>query len=48
MAEMKLEVHILDMPEVNAILERYKKIYKRRAWIGKSRTGKGRKKIWKQ
>lgn len=25
MAEMKVEVHVLDMPEVKAILERYKK-----------------------
>ena len=38
MAEMKVEVHVLDMPEVKAILERYKKINKRRDWVGKTRT----------
>lgn len=48
MAEMKVEVHVLDMPEVKAILERYKKINKRRDWVGKTRTGKGRKRTWKQ
>lgn len=47
MAEMKVEVHVLDMPEVKAILERYKK-NKRRDWVGKTRTGKGRKRTWKQ
>ena len=35
MAEMKVEVHVLDMPEVKAILERYKKINKRRDWVGR-------------
>lgn len=48
MAEMKLEVHVLDMPEIKATLEHYKKINKRRAWVGKTRTGKGRKRTWKQ
>lgn len=48
MAEMKVEVHVLDMPEVKAILERYKKINKRRDWVEKARTGKGRKRTWKR
>lgn len=48
MAEMKVEVHVLDIPEVKAILERYRKINKRRAWVNHARTGKGRKGTWKR
>lgn len=38
MAEMKIEVSVMDMPKVKNTLERYKKIQKRRAW---ARKGKG-------
>ena len=48
MSEMKVEVHDMDIPEVKTILERYKKTNKRHDWVGKTRTGKGKKRTWKQ
>lgn len=48
MAELKVEVKVLDMPEVKAILAHYKKISRRRAWANGQRTGKVRKKGWKR
>ena len=37
MAEMKIEVTVMDMPKVKNILERYKKVQKRRAWVKKGK-----------
>ena len=48
MAELKVEVKVLDMPEVKAILAHYKKIYRRHAWVNGQRTGKARKRGWKR
>lgn len=48
MAELKVEVKVLDMPEVKAILAHYKKISGRRVWVNGQRTGKVRKKGWKR
>ena len=39
MAELKVEVKVLDMPEVKAILAHYKKISRRHAWVNGQRTG---------
>ena len=39
MAELKIKISVLDMPEVKRLLERYRKIQRRRAWTGKARTG---------
>lgn len=47
MAELKIKISVLDMPEVKRLLERYRKVQRRRAWIGKARTGKARKRKWK-
>ena len=48
MAELKVEVKVLDMPEVKAILAHYKKISRRHAWVNGQRTGKARKSTWKR
>ena len=48
MAELKVEVKVLDMPEVKAILAHYKKISRRRAWVNGQRIGKARKRGWKR
>lgn len=48
MAELKVEVKVLDMPEVKAILAHYKKISRRHAWVNGQRTGKARKRGWKR
>ena len=48
MAELKVEVKVLDMPEVKAILAHYKKISRRHAWVNSQRTGKARKRGWKR
>lgn len=48
MAEMKIEVRVLDMPEVKGILAHYKKIARRRAWVNGQRTGKARRRGWKR
>ena len=45
MAELKVEVKVLDMP---AILAHYKKISRRHAWVNGQRTGKARKRGWKR
>nr|WP_318682713.1 hypothetical protein [uncultured Acetatifactor sp.] len=47
MAEMEIKISVLDMPEVKRLLKRYKEIQRRRAWTGKARTGKARKRKWK-
>lgn len=47
MAEMEIKISVMDMPEVKRLLERHRKIQRRRAWTGKARTGKARKRKWK-
>lgn len=47
MAEMEIKISVMDMPEVKRLLERYRKIQRCRAWTGKARTGKARKRKWK-
>lgn len=46
MAQMEIKVKVLDMPEVQALLKRYKKINKRRAWKNKPRT-RQKKRGWR-
>lgn len=49
MAEIKkLEITILDMPEVQRLFKRYEKILKKRAWKHRTRTGKARNNTWKK
>lgn len=49
MAEIgKLEITVLDTPEVQRLLKRYKKIQRRRAWKNHARTKKVRNSTWKK
>lgn len=49
MAEIgKLEITVLDMPEVQGLLKRYEKIQRRRAWKNHARTKKVRNSTWKK
>lgn len=47
MEGIEIKISVLDMPEVKRLLARYRKIQRRRAWVGKARTGKERKRKWK-
>lgn len=42
MAEMTVKIKVADMPRVMAMLARYKKIQRRRAWVNKTKTKKAR------
>ena len=44
MAEMTVEIKASDMPRVMAMLARYKKIQRRRAWVNKTKTQPANKK----
>lgn len=49
MAEIgKLEITVLDMPEVQRLLKQYEKIQRRRAWKNHARTKKVRNSTWKK
>lgn len=49
MAEIgKLEITVLDMPEIQRLLKRYEKIQRRRAWKNHARTMKARNNTWKK
>lgn len=45
MAEMTVEIKVADMPRVMAMLARYKKIQRRRAWVNKTKTKKARNRV---
>lgn len=47
MAEMEVKVRVTDMPKVKAMLDRIKKIQRRRAWKNKRRTQKARNNKWR-
>lgn len=48
MAEIELEITVLDMPRVQQLLKRYEKIQKRRAWKNHARNRKTRSNTWKK
>lgn len=47
MAKMTVEIKVADMPRVMAMLARYKKIQRRRAWVNKTKTKKARNRGWR-
>lgn len=47
MEEMTVKISVTDMPKVMAMLARYKKIQRRRAWVNKTKTKKARNRGWR-